>query len=125
MGAAAHLLPRPSPLLAPFTRPAMSTTSTLVGTVATELFRRVSTASRSSGTATMPTLGSMVQNGKFAAWALPFSQRALNSVDCKDIARRKGTQETMKANTQLCEFAVGPAALSAGPLWHCNLGGHP
>ena len=30
----------------------------------------------------MPTLGSMVQNGKLAAWALLFSQMALNSVDC-------------------------------------------
>ena len=66
-GVVAHLLPRPSPLLAPFTRPAMSTNSTVVGTVAAELLRRLSTASRSSGTATTPTLGSMVQNGKFAA----------------------------------------------------------
>ena len=80
---ASHLLPSPSPLLAPFTRPAMSTNSTVVGTVAAELLSRLSTASRSSGTATTPTLGSMVQKGKFAAWALPFSQSALNNVDCE------------------------------------------
>ena len=85
-GVAAHLLPRPSPLLAPLTRPAMSTNSTVVGTVAAELLSWLKTARRSSGTATTPTLGSMVQNGKFAAWALPFSHSALNSVDC---ARRQ------------------------------------
>ncbi len=81
-GVAAHLLPRPSPLLAPLTRPAMSTNSTVVGTVAAELLSWLSTAKRSSGTATTPTLGSMVQKGKFAAWALPFSHSALNRVDC-------------------------------------------
>jgi hypothetical protein len=41
-----------------------------------------SCSSRASGTVTMPTLGSIVQNGKFAAAALPFSTIALNSVDC-------------------------------------------
>jgi hypothetical protein len=43
-------------------------------------------------------LGSMVQKGKFAAWAFPFSQRALNSVDCTDAEpcegfQQRGTQE--------------------------------
>ena len=37
---------------------------------------------RESGTVTMPTFGSMVQKGKLAASALPFSTMALNSVDC-------------------------------------------
>ena len=36
---------------------------------------------RGSGTATSPTLGSMVQNGKFAAWAAAVFVSALNSVD--------------------------------------------
>ena len=40
------------------------------------------TCSRSSGTATMPMFGSIVQKGKLAASALPFSHMALNSVDC-------------------------------------------
>jgi len=37
---------------------------------------------RGSGTATIATLGSIVQKGKFAAWALPFFTSALNRVDC-------------------------------------------
>ena len=38
-------------------------------------------ASLSSGTATIPTLGSIVQNGKFAACALFEFVKALNNVD--------------------------------------------
>lgn len=38
------------------------------------------TSSRSSGTATKPTLGSIVQKGKFPACALAESQMALNRV---------------------------------------------
>ena len=34
-----------------------------------------------SGTATIPTLGSIVQNGKFSAWAFLDSVKALNNVD--------------------------------------------
>lgn len=37
---------------------------------------------RASGTDTMPTLGSIVQNGKLAAWAFAPSQMALKRVDC-------------------------------------------
>ena len=36
---------------------------------------------RSSGTATTPTFGSIVQNGKLAAWALAFATTALKRVD--------------------------------------------
>ena len=60
---ARNWLPSPSPLLAPRTRPAMSTNSRLVGTVFCDLPILVSMSSRGSGTATRPTLGSMVQNG--------------------------------------------------------------
>ena len=58
-----NLLPRPSPLEAPFTRPAMSTNSMTAGVVFLGLYISLSRDSRASGTATMPTLGSMVQKG--------------------------------------------------------------
>ncbi len=38
----------------------------------------------------MPTLGSMVQKGKLAACALPFSTSALNRVDCGGVGGGKG-----------------------------------
>jgi hypothetical protein len=50
-------------------------------TVSRDLLILLSSCSRGSGTVTMPTLGSMVQKGKLAAAALPFSTMALNSVD--------------------------------------------
>ena len=71
---------------APATRPAMSTNSTAVGitfcgfTIALSAFRR------GSGTGTTPTLGSMVQNGKFAA-AMPALVSALNRVDLPTFGR--------------------------------------
>ena len=60
---ARNWLPRPSPLEAPRTSPAMSTNSRLVGTVFSLRPRRVSVSSRGSGTATRPIFGSMVQKG--------------------------------------------------------------
>ena len=56
-------LPRPSPLDAPFTSPAMSTNSITAGVVFSELYISVSLSRRASGTGTTPTFGSMVQNG--------------------------------------------------------------
>ena len=58
-----NLLPRPSPLDAPFTRPAMSTNSTMAGVFLLVSQISASLSSRGSGTATMPVLGSMVQKG--------------------------------------------------------------
>ena len=58
-----NLLPRPAPLLAPLTRPAMSTNSITAGVFLSGLYISASLSSRASGTATTPTLGSMVQNG--------------------------------------------------------------
>jgi hypothetical protein len=58
-----NALPRPSPLLAPFTRPAMSTNSTVAGMIFCGLKYCVSVTIRGSGTSTTPTFGSMVQNG--------------------------------------------------------------
>ena len=78
---ARNLLPRPSPWLAPFTRPAISTNSTRVGTSSFELEMAESLAKRGSGTATTPTLGSIVQKGKLAAWAWALATRALKRVD--------------------------------------------
>jgi len=60
---ARNWLPKPSPLLAPATRPAMSTNSIAAGITTPVLAMRWRTARRSSGTMTTPTLGSMVQNG--------------------------------------------------------------
>ena len=58
-----NLLPRPSPRLAPLTRPAMSTNSSTAGVTFSGLYIFASSSSRSSGTATTPVLGSMVQKG--------------------------------------------------------------
>ena len=56
-------MPSPSPFEAPRTRPAMSTKVSRVGMISFELAIAASVSSRGSGTATSPTLGSMVQNG--------------------------------------------------------------
>ncbi|KAG1388527.1 hypothetical protein G6F59_015914 [Rhizopus arrhizus] len=56
-------LPRPSPLLAPATRPAMPTNSTVADRMRSGLTISASFCRRGSGTSTKPTLGSMVQNG--------------------------------------------------------------
>ena len=61
---ARNWLPSPSPLDAPRTSPAMSTKVSRVGMISFEWAMAASFSSRGSGTATSPTLGSMVQNGK-------------------------------------------------------------
>ena len=58
-----NLLPSPSPFEAPATRPAMSTNSTVVGTIFSGCTMPASVCRRGSGTGTTPTFGSMVQNG--------------------------------------------------------------
>ena len=77
---ARNWLPRPSPLAAPATRPAMSTNSIALGTTRAGCTMSAMRCRRGSGTGTTPVFGSMVQNGKFsaltAAWVM-----ALNSVD--------------------------------------------
>ena len=60
---AKNLLPKPSPVLAPATKPAMSTNSTMAGTMRSGVMISASCCRRGSGTSTTPTLGSMVQNG--------------------------------------------------------------
>lgn len=65
-------------------------------------------SSRGSGTATMPTFGSMVQKGKLAACALPFSHSALNMVDC-------GAQRNHKC---VWRHSSPPGQLQGGACWH-------
>ena len=83
---AKNLLPSPSPLLAPFTRPAMSTISTVVGTVFCGWTISTSFSNRSSGTLMTPRFGSMVQKGKFALCALALD-RQLKRVDLPTLGR--------------------------------------
>ncbi len=81
-----NLFPSPSPALAPFTSPAMSTNSTIAGIVFLDALIALSLSKRASGTATTPTDGSIVQNGKFSA-GTAFSVRALKSVDLPTFGR--------------------------------------
>src|SRR5579871_3976973 len=60
---ARNLFPRPSPCEAPFTMPAMSTNSTVVGTTFSGCAMSASCPRRGSGTGTTPTFGSIVQKG--------------------------------------------------------------
>ena len=57
------LFPSPSPSLAPFTIPAMSTRRRAAGTSFLGTMYLVIRCRRSSGTLTTPSFGSMVQNG--------------------------------------------------------------
>ena len=58
-----NLFPRPSPFDAPLTRPAMSTNSMYARVTFLGLYISASRSTLSSGTSTMPTFGSIVQNG--------------------------------------------------------------
>mmetsp|Transcript_3112 Transcript_3112/g.8671 ORF Transcript_3112/g.8671 Transcript_3112/m.8671 type:complete len:231 (-) Transcript_3112:153-845(-) len=101
---ARNLLPKPSPFDAPATNPAMSTNSSVAGTIFCELFSFPSCSRRGSGTPTTPTLGSMVQNGKLAACAAPFSTMALKSVDLPTLG---------KPTIPVCSFIETRLALNA------------
>ena len=79
-------LPSPSPFEAPFTKPAMSTISTVVGMIFVVLTSAANAERRSSGTVITPTLGSMVQKGKLALCAFALL-RQLNSVDLPTLGR--------------------------------------
>ena len=75
-----NLLPKPSPLLAPLTSPAISTISTVAGTNFSGFTIDSKVFNLKSGTFTVPRLGSIVQKGKLAAWALALLKQ-LKSVD--------------------------------------------
>ncbi|EGH00209.1 hypothetical protein imdm_1532 [gamma proteobacterium IMCC2047] len=83
---ARNWLPKPSPLEAPATKPAISTNSMVVGTTRSGLTMAASLSWRGSGTGTMPEFGSMVQKGKFSA-PMRASVSALNSVDLPTLGR--------------------------------------
>ena len=76
-----NLLPKPSPFEAPLTRPAISTKEMVVLIFFLDLEISESLSYLSSGTGTIPILGSIVQKGKFSAWALEEFVKALNKVD--------------------------------------------
>ena len=61
--------PRPCPLWAPFTRPAISTTFRKAGILLAGLWYWQRKSNLSSGTGTLLSFGSIVQNGKFSAEA--------------------------------------------------------
>jgi hypothetical protein len=85
------------------------------------LLMSLSTCSLLSGTVTMPVLGSMVQKGKLAAAALPFSTMALNSVDCvaaECMAERGAGVAIGQANTACCRVAGHRQALAPWPACH-------
>ena len=60
---ARNLFPKPSPLLAPLTNPAISTISTVAGITFSGSTRSFNLSSLLSGTFITPTFGSIVQNG--------------------------------------------------------------
>ena len=60
---ARNLLPSPAPSEAPLTIPAMSTNVTGAGTIFSEPKILANSSRRGSGSATTPSLGSMVANG--------------------------------------------------------------
>ena len=62
-----NLFPKPSPLEAPLTRPAISTKVIAALIFLTDLDIADILFNLLSGTATIPTFGSMVQKGKFSA----------------------------------------------------------
>ena len=88
---------------APFTSPAMSTISTVVGTIFVVLTIGASTARRSSGTVMTPTLGSMVQKGKFALCALALL-RQLKRVDLPTFGSPTMPHLRLIGGRRLCFF---------------------
>ena len=82
-----NLFPRPSPLEAPLTYPAISTNDIVVLIFFLEEDIFANLVSLSSGTGTIPSLGAIVQNGKFSAWALLEFVNALNKVDFPTFGR--------------------------------------
>src|ERR1035437_4247389 len=102
---ARNWFPNPSPLLAPFTKPAMSTISTVVGTTRSGCTNSESFVSRSSGTVITPMFGSIVQKGKFAACAFAFVKQ-LNKVDLPTlgsptIPHFNATEYFLRVNTKI------------------------
>src|SRR5688500_17524462 len=83
----------------------MSTKRIVVGTVLCVLYNALSWSSRSSGTGTTPTLGSMVQNGKFCACAFAL-ESALNKVLLPTFGRPTTPSEKPMAVGEPCSASV-------------------
>ena len=98
-----NLFPKPSPFEAPFTSPAISTNVIAALIVFIDLEISDIFFSLSSGTGTIPTLGSIVQNGKFSAWAFLDAVNALNKVDLPTFG--KPTIPHLKIMLFLINFA--------------------
>ena len=111
---ARNWLPRPSPFDAPLTKPAMSTKVMRVGIIVLELAIAASLSRRASGTPTSPTLGSMVQNGKFAACAAAVFVKALKSVDLPTFG--KPTMPILKPMMFSCALHILVFAASSAPI---------
>ena len=67
-------------MLAPLTKPAISTISTVAGNTRSGFTNSSNFSNLRSGTFTIPMFGSIVQNGKFALCALALDKQ-LNKVD--------------------------------------------
>src|SRR6056297_192116 len=112
---ARNWLPNPSPLEAPFTSPAISTKVMRAGITCLDAAMPASLSSRTSGTATSPTLGSIVQKGKFAACAAAVRVSALNSVDLPTFG--SPTIPMLKPMMRLLQCASARmGGINAGPL---------
>ena len=83
---AKNLFPSPSPFDAPFTKPAISNISIVVGITRSGLTKLSSFSSRESGTEIVPIFGSIVQNGKFADCALALDKQ-LKRVDLPTLGK--------------------------------------
>src|SRR4030042_2885138 len=83
---AKNLLPKPSPLWAPATNPAISTNFTVVGIVFLDFDISESLSNLASGNSTMPTFGSIVQKEKLDA-STCFFVKALKTVDLPTFGR--------------------------------------
>src|SRR5579875_3621327 len=113
---ARNWLPSPSPFDAPATRPAMSTNSTDAGMIFCGCTMSASCCRRGSGTGTTPTLGSIVQNGKFAA-AMPAFVSALKSVDLPTLGRPTMPHLMRTANYGTWDSVEAKASAWVVRLW--------
>ncbi len=104
----------------------MSTKLRRVGKMRAELAMAASLSMRSSGTATSPILGSMVQNGKLAACAEAVRVKALKRVDFPTlgnptIPQRKPITLSFSIRLARTSMIAWRARLYSGNWHHCRL----
>src|SRR5487761_2529993 len=100
--AARNWLPSPSPSEAPRTMPAMSTNVTVAGRIRSDPKISAKSSRRASGTATTPTLGSIVAKGEFAASTLLWVN-ALKRVDLPTLGSPTMPIERAIADSRLVQ----------------------